>query len=146
MGLVSTLNPSVGAAMRSGFGLVDALICIIPLLQLLIWLFFRRAAWAGPEIHLIGGAAVVAVGFGVAYANELKIFLSHPEEVSHSSTVYYLYLKLLSFVVIGVCLSWQAFSMTSNSRVVIKGERSTDPVDSTVVASGSVICNASESH
>jgi hypothetical protein len=140
VGLVSALNPSVGAVMRSGFGLVDSLICIIPLLQLLVWLFFRRAAWAGPEIHQIGGAAVGAVGFGVAYANELRIFLSHPEEVSHSSTVYYLYLKLLSFVAIGVCLSWQAFSMTSNSRVAIKGEPSADPKDPTVVDSGSVIC------
>ena len=132
MGLVSALNPSVGAAMRSGFGLVDSLMCICPLLQLLTWLFFRRAAWSGPEIHLIGGAAVVAVLTGVAYAQELKIFLSHPEEVSHSSTVYYLYLKLLSFVVIGVGLSWQALSMTSNSRVAIKGEPSADPNDTTV--------------
>ena len=145
MGLVSALSPTVGAVMGSGFGFVDSLMCLHPLLFLLLWFFFRRAAWMGPEIWQIGGAAMAAFASGAGYAagliGEINLSISYPANVSHSSTFYYLYvLKLLSFVAIGVYFSWQALSMTSNSRVAIKGERSADPEDPTVVASGSDIC------
>ena len=148
MGLVSALSPSVGAVMRSGFGLVDSLMCLSPLLFLLQWFFWRpdRKAWMGSETHQIGSAALAAFISGASYAAALivhiNISISYPEyDRSNSSTLSYLYvLKLLSFVAIGVYFSWQALSMTSNSRVAIKGERSADPEDPTVVASGSDIC------
>lgn len=140
VGLVSTLNPSVGAAMRSGFGLVDWLMCLSPLLFLLQWFFWRpdRKAWMGSETYQIASVAMAAFISGASYAAGLivhiNISISYPEyDRSHSSTLCYLYvLKLLSFVVIGVYFSWQALSMNLNSRVVIKGERSAAPVDSTV--------------
>lgn len=100
----------------------------------------------GSEPHQIGSAALATFISGASYAagliGHINISISYPEyDRSHSSTLSYLYvLKLLSFVVIGVLLSWQALSMTSNSRVAIKGEPNADPVDSTVVASGSDIC------
>jgi hypothetical protein len=140
VGLVSTLNPFVGAVMRSGFGLLDSLMCLNPLLFLLLWFFFRRAdrkAWLGPEIWQIGAVAMAAFASGAGYATgligEINLSISYPEKVSHSSTFYYLYvLKLLSFVAIGLYFSWQALSMNSNSRVAIQGERSADPEDPTV--------------
>lgn len=97
----------------------------------------------GPEIYQIGAAAMAAFASGAGYAagliHEIYKSISYPE--TFSSTLCYLYvLKLLSFVAIGVYLSWQALSMYSNSRVAIKGERSADPEDPTVVASGSDIC------
>ena len=148
MGLVSTLNPSVGAVMGLGFGFVDSLMCLIPLLFLLQWFFWRpdRTAWMGSETYQIGAAALAAFISGVSCAALLIVDINlsisyHEYDISHSSTFYYLYvLKLLSFVAIGVYFSWQALSMTSNSRVAIKGERSADPEDPTVVASGSDIC------
>ena len=92
----------------------------------------------GSETHQIGSAALAAFISGASYAAALivhiNISISYPEyDRSNSSTLSYLYvLKLLSFVAIGVYLSWQALSMFSNSRVVIKGERSTASEDLTV--------------
>ncbi len=140
MGLVSTLNTSVGAVMMSGFGWVDSLMCLSPLLFLLQWFFWRpdRTAWMGSENYQIGAAALAAFISGASYAagliGQINISISYPEyDSSHSSTLCYLYvLKLLSFVVIGVYLSWQVLSMNSNSRVAIKCERSAAPEDLTM--------------
>ncbi len=135
MGLVSELNPSVGAVMGSGFGFNDSFMCLYPLLLLLLWFFFRRAAWMGPEIWQIGAVAMTAFASGAGYAGGLihAIYTSISFPETFSSTFYYLYvLKLLSFVAIGVYFSWQALSLYSNSRVAIKGERRADAEDPTV--------------